>query len=255
MSADDDLALADCHACFDRVSRELGREVFRGMVRCPKCGNKRCPRATHHLHPCSGSNEPGQVGSVYGEHRPIIGAWTCPEPGAFDAAIAELSPAEGAAFEHDAVWWQLETGMERARAEKAEAHAATLGAAYDALLKLRVVDGDSYEALARRCRELEGEVERGKMEFNRMGELYSEATRHEQMLLDEYDALRSAAVALLVALPECGHKEHGVMGPKATHWGPARYGMALGCREHVGGAPVPWADAEARLCELTRGKR
>lgn len=35
------------------------------MVLCPICGNKRCPRATHHKNACTGSNEPGQPGSVY----------------------------------------------------------------------------------------------------------------------------------------------------------------------------------------------
>jgi len=32
---------------------------------CPDCGNKRCPRATNHELECSGSNEPGQKGSIY----------------------------------------------------------------------------------------------------------------------------------------------------------------------------------------------
>lgn len=35
------------------------------FVVCPACGNKRCPRATHHVHECTGSNEPGQPGSDY----------------------------------------------------------------------------------------------------------------------------------------------------------------------------------------------
>lgn len=37
-----------------------------GMMLCVECGNKRCPKATNHDHACSGSNEPGQIGSVYG---------------------------------------------------------------------------------------------------------------------------------------------------------------------------------------------
>lgn len=36
------------------------------MILCPVCGNKRCPKATHHDHACTGSNEPGQPGSSYG---------------------------------------------------------------------------------------------------------------------------------------------------------------------------------------------
>jgi hypothetical protein len=39
------------------------------MVVCQTCGNKRCPKATHHVHACTGSNEPGQKGSVYDLHE------------------------------------------------------------------------------------------------------------------------------------------------------------------------------------------
>lgn len=35
------------------------------MFLCPLCGNKRCPHAKSHLNPCTGSNEPGQPGSLY----------------------------------------------------------------------------------------------------------------------------------------------------------------------------------------------
>lgn len=35
------------------------------MFLCQTCGNKRCPRAADHCHACSGSNEPGQPGSLY----------------------------------------------------------------------------------------------------------------------------------------------------------------------------------------------
>lgn len=36
------------------------------FIACPVCGNKRCPRATDHRLECTGSNKPGQPGSVYG---------------------------------------------------------------------------------------------------------------------------------------------------------------------------------------------
>lgn len=36
------------------------------MILCGDCGNKRCPKASDHRMACTGSNEPGQVGSVYG---------------------------------------------------------------------------------------------------------------------------------------------------------------------------------------------
>lgn len=29
------------------------------MVVCDLCGNKRCPRGSHHVNPCTSSNEPG----------------------------------------------------------------------------------------------------------------------------------------------------------------------------------------------------
>lgn len=35
------------------------------FVVCPDCGNKRCPHANDHRNACTGSNEPGQVGSAY----------------------------------------------------------------------------------------------------------------------------------------------------------------------------------------------
>lgn len=37
----------------------------RTFIVCPDCGNKRCPRATHHDNPCTRSNESGQPGSDY----------------------------------------------------------------------------------------------------------------------------------------------------------------------------------------------
>ena len=40
-------------------------EVRVSMILCPHCGNKRCPRASDHDLACTGSNEPGQPGSVY----------------------------------------------------------------------------------------------------------------------------------------------------------------------------------------------
>ena len=41
-------------------------EVAAFMVLCPTCGCKRCPKASDHRLKCTGSNEPGQPGSVYG---------------------------------------------------------------------------------------------------------------------------------------------------------------------------------------------
>lgn len=35
------------------------------MFLCAICGNKRCPHAADHHNACTGSNEPGQPGSLY----------------------------------------------------------------------------------------------------------------------------------------------------------------------------------------------
>ena len=51
-----------CRFCW----RGIG--VGRPFIVCPECGNKRCPKATHHDHECSGSNEVGQSGSVFGDY-------------------------------------------------------------------------------------------------------------------------------------------------------------------------------------------
>ncbi|APZ06643.1 hypothetical protein BWI95_17130 [Kosakonia cowanii JCM 10956 = DSM 18146] len=50
--------------CWCRTCRPVGITDMRFVV-CPDCGNKRCPHANDHRNACSGSNEPGQVGSAY----------------------------------------------------------------------------------------------------------------------------------------------------------------------------------------------
>ena len=40
----------DCRACIGVLQQ------MQHMVVCPKCGNKRCPKADWHLYKCSGSN-------------------------------------------------------------------------------------------------------------------------------------------------------------------------------------------------------
>lgn len=59
-----------CHRCI----REKNLVAHEGsflplsssrMILCPVCGNKRCPHASDHELACTGSNEPGQPGSIY----------------------------------------------------------------------------------------------------------------------------------------------------------------------------------------------
>ena len=40
------------------------------FIMCKVCGCKRCPKATDCSLDCTGSNEPGQLGSVYGTPLP-----------------------------------------------------------------------------------------------------------------------------------------------------------------------------------------
>lgn len=63
-------AKCQCRQCLrDRDERHpdlpmLPAETSR-MIVCEWCENKRCPHATDHRLECSGSNEPGQKGTVY----------------------------------------------------------------------------------------------------------------------------------------------------------------------------------------------
>ncbi|MBL3825141.1 MULTISPECIES: hypothetical protein [unclassified Marinobacter] len=56
-----------CYTCADKqIDERTGwRLTMFTFIVCPECGNKRCPRATHHDNACTGSNEPGQEGSRY----------------------------------------------------------------------------------------------------------------------------------------------------------------------------------------------
>lgn len=58
----------NCHVClhgeFDKTTG-MPLSAMR-MIVCPTCGNKRCPKATDHENACTGSNDIGQGGSIYG---------------------------------------------------------------------------------------------------------------------------------------------------------------------------------------------
>ena len=51
-----------CHTC--RPISVSDPESVK-MRLCPECGNKRCPKATNHIHACTDSNDSGQEGSIY----------------------------------------------------------------------------------------------------------------------------------------------------------------------------------------------
>jgi hypothetical protein len=81
-----------CRACIDARPNKFGLSMLPNsasvMCVCALCGNKRCPRASHHDNPCTGSNEVGQPGSVYGgvvcpeyQHELMV---TGGEPGDYD---------------------------------------------------------------------------------------------------------------------------------------------------------------------------
>lgn len=54
-----------CFTCTSERVAKSAHPFSMPMCVCADCGNKRCPRATHHDQPCTGSNEAGQVGSRY----------------------------------------------------------------------------------------------------------------------------------------------------------------------------------------------
>jgi hypothetical protein len=55
----------NCHRCLKgKMDHGLLVTSLR-MVVCPKCGNKRCPKASDHELECTASNDAGQPGSIY----------------------------------------------------------------------------------------------------------------------------------------------------------------------------------------------
>ena len=52
-----------CHSCIKKhnIKDEHGMPLdITRMICCPKCGNKRCPKATNHRNDCTNSNETNQ---------------------------------------------------------------------------------------------------------------------------------------------------------------------------------------------------
>jgi len=53
------------HTVQDRKNGILWNPMGMPFIVCKVCGNKRCPKATDCSLECTGSNEPGQEGSIY----------------------------------------------------------------------------------------------------------------------------------------------------------------------------------------------
>lgn len=70
-NGNDGLPYCECHACIAEKDLKGPGGLFplssSKMILCPTCSNKRCPHASNHRLACTGSNEPGQPGSIYGE--------------------------------------------------------------------------------------------------------------------------------------------------------------------------------------------
>lgn len=67
-----DYKCKNCHYCHSLDIQEktfesdMEKLIFSArFIVCEDCGNKRCPKASHHIHECTNSNKPGQIGSVY----------------------------------------------------------------------------------------------------------------------------------------------------------------------------------------------
>lgn len=54
-----------CLTCAGAAEWLRVNQSFQRMIVCKTCGNKRCPKATDHRLECTGSNRPGQKGSIY----------------------------------------------------------------------------------------------------------------------------------------------------------------------------------------------
>ena len=64
MEKTEDQTTCNCRQCqADRY------HLAKFMIVCKTCGNKRCPKATDHRFQCSGLNDPGQNGSVFGGYQ------------------------------------------------------------------------------------------------------------------------------------------------------------------------------------------
>lgn len=60
----------NCERCLEGKLNSNGWPLkMQRMIVCGDCGNKRCPKATDHHLVCTGSNEPGQMGSSWENYK------------------------------------------------------------------------------------------------------------------------------------------------------------------------------------------
>ena len=76
--------------CWCTTCKPITMSDMRFVV-CPDCGNKRCPKAHNHANACTGSNEPGQVGSSWEHVEPVQAQKDVTEP-AFGNMAQERKP-------------------------------------------------------------------------------------------------------------------------------------------------------------------
>jgi len=71
LEAKDEPVACWCHKCNENELVNGIPFAMTRMILCPKCGNKRCPKASDHTLQCTNSNEPNQAGSVYTTPPPV----------------------------------------------------------------------------------------------------------------------------------------------------------------------------------------
>ena len=115
-----------CITCWDVRHPD---EMCRPFITCPTCGNKRCPKATHHSHACTGSNASGQPGSIFGPPAvspaaPVPAGQVVDGPGRLEELEAE-NEALNIVLDRNrkrATFWQEQCELREKRLREVESH-------------------------------------------------------------------------------------------------------------------------------------